>query len=496
MQRLNLPNFASPVRAQLRILPVTLALAITGCFDRADTAHTTTTRGEFQGANLHFSCPDERLHSLVNPMARIWARQAGATVTLSGEKMKPDDGIDLAIIPFEELGEWADSERLYPLPSWLREPGHAFQYTSLHEVYRSEAYAGWGGQSFGLPIAVRDSLIVYRADRFADPAVQADYRKQFNRPLGAPASWEEFVEIAGFFAARDKRTSLPRLAADGARLESQFLRIAACYDRSARAGDGSNPESLAFLFRLDSGKPRINQVPFAEAGRRLADLQKAGCFPSEGPADIAVALNEGQAVMAVAGLDDLMKLDRAQCASGRYDLAPLPGTKATLNRSTGALAPSPVNYVPFFGGGWLGVVRKGCKNPDAAFALLAELAGPARSQEIIAAGGYGPTRDSHLESDRLPLWLGYGFDANRTRRLQDALRANLGKSVRNPAFALRTPDREFLERTLRAELPRVVSGEVAAEAGLTRVAAEWERGQLGVPLSKAMEWRRRAAGLN
>lgn len=497
MQRLNLPICHPRRSAELRSFCGLIVLFLTGCSGASGTSQTARNPGEFQEVHLTFACPDVRLRGLLEPMTRVWTHRTGAVVTIVPDAMNSEDATDLAIIPYHALGEWAERDQLLPIPATMREPGHPFQFSSVLEVYRSETYAGWGSQLLGLPIAVEGSALVYRADRFNEPAVQMDYQRRFGRRLAAPASWEEFANIARFFSDRDGRPSLPRVSGEPAQLELLFLRVASCFDRSMQAGEGfGSPDSIAFFFRLDSGKARVQTAGFVEAARWLRDLQVNKCFPNDGATDAPASLNDGRAVLGIVSLADIMELDREHRRIGRYGFAPIPGSKAAVNPATGALTPTPLNSVPFFTGGHLGVVRRGCKHPGAAFALLAELAGPARSQEIIAAGGYGPTRESHLESDRLPLWLGYGLDPEGTRLLQNVMRANLGKSVRNPAFGLRTPDRDRLYRELNIELIRIVDGSVSPTDGLLRLAAEWDRDRTNTPAARRLEWRRRSAGLN
>jgi ABC-type glycerol-3-phosphate transport system substrate-binding protein len=184
-----------------------------------------------------------------------------------------------------------------------------------------------------------------------------------------------------------------------------------------------------------------------------------------------------------------MNLDADGRRSGKYGLAALPGTSRYWNSATSRFAPVPLNRVPWLAGGWLGVVRTSCKNPEAAFSLLAELTGPARSQEVVAAGGYAPVREALLESDRLLVWLGYGFDDKTTRQLQDIVRLNLGASVRNPVFGLRTPDQTELRKSLQTELVGIANGTTTPEAGLKSANEAWGR-------TLHLDWRRRAAGLN
>jgi ABC-type glycerol-3-phosphate transport system substrate-binding protein len=493
MQRVNWLKVRQCELAQLTLL-FGLMLAV-GCSGAAGQSGEAPPKPR-QGTTLKLACADERLRGLITPLAQVWANQTGAKVTVSASPMQSTDDTDLAIIPFAELGLWADRGDLTPVPAAIREPGNPYQWLDLLLPYRGELFAGWGNQIYGLPLAGEGQVIVYRADRFSDAAIKDDYRKKYNRALGAPATWEEFADIAAFFAERDKKPSLPSLA-DSVRLEDLFFHIAACYDRPVQSGDAlDNPQSLAFHFRLDTGKPRIDGRGFVEAGKWLASLKSRSAVATDGAGDVAAALNNDRAVLAVASLSDLSRLKREQIRSGRFGIAALPGTKGFVRPSTGQLVASPSNMVPYLSGGWLGVVRASCTNKEAAFALLTELTGPVRSQEIIAAGGYGPVRESHLEAERLLIWLGYGFDEQRTRTLQEALRANLGKSVRNPAYGLRTPDEGTLRSSLRKDLAQIASESISPEDGLKQAATAWDADLPGTPREKRLEWRRRAAGLN
>ncbi|MFO0804809.1 MAG: extracellular solute-binding protein [Gemmataceae bacterium] len=439
------------------------------------------------GTTLVLSCPDESLRKVFEPWVRVWAHESGARVTVSAAGMKPGDTVDVAILPAAELGAWAERGELAVLPNALREPGNTYQFSSVLPPFRGEAFIGWGNQLFAAPVASHAPIVVYRADRFADPETRVEYRKRFGRDLAAPVTWEEFADIAAFFAERDKRPSLPPLNASG--LEDLFLRVAACHDRPALAGDGSDTAGLAFAFDLDTGKARLESLGFVQAARWIAGLKSRGCLPAPGDPNTAAELTSGRATLAIATLADLMQLTPEHKRAGRYGLAALPGAGLVVSPTTGKLVNVPCNRIPYLAGGTVGVVRTSCKNPEAAFALLAELTGPARSKELAGAGGFAPVRESILESDRLTAWLGYGFDEARTRTLQEAVRTNIGAPVRNPALGLRTPDEAELHKTLQAALTRILDGTSTPEAGLKSVAEQWNR-------TSRLEWQRRAAGLN
>ena len=483
------------------LLLVAVSLVATGC--RPDTEGPQPATTGQPETSLVVSCPDERLGTLLAPMARVWAARTGAKLDFHTKPMAPGDAADVGIVPFAELGTWADRGELVPVPTGLREPGHPYQWSAVLASYRGEPYAGWGDQVLGLPIAGPGHVIVYRADRLSDQNVGEAFRARFNRALAVPSTWEEFTDVAQFFADKDQRPSLPPLPGDPGAVVDLFSRVAACHDQPAlsdadpgQAATGpTRGDALTFYFRPDNGLPRLDTPAFTAAAGWLSSWGKRAGQAGGSPDPVA-ALLEDRAVLAVLSLSDLSRLRVGGRVADRFGVAPLPGSKQVVNPATGVLMTTRTNYIPFFNGGWVGVVRKGCKKPEAAFDLLAELGGPTRSTELVAAGGFGPLRDSHLEPAQLVAWLGYGFNAERTKALQDALRQYVVKAVRNPTFGLRGPDHAALTAALAAELKQVVGGTVDPKEGMKRVVLAWDAATPGVSAEKRKEWRRRAVGLN
>ena len=454
----------------------------------------------FAGATLTLSCPDAAFTAVVEPLAKAWAARNGAAVSLSAGPLD-EAAADAGIIPAAELGTWAERGDLLPVPAALREPGHPYQWLSVVGAYRGEPFAGWGGQVRGVPLAGGGHVLVYRADRFADARAGEKFRTRFGRALVAPAAWEEFADAAAFFAELDGQPSLPAESD----LADRFFRVATCYDRlalgetGAVAGEGPRTDRLAFQFRLDTAAPRLETPGFLESAKLLHRLK-----PQRGTeVDPVAALAGGKAVMAVLSLADLGRLrvelprhKDAGLSLAKFGIAPLPGSRHTFD-AAGKPVPNAGNYVPHFADGRLGVVRSSCARPDAAFDLLADLGGPARSLELLGTPGLGvgPFRDNHLDRDRLLVWYGYGFDEKGTVALQDALRSFVAKTVRNPTYALRGPDRVPLTSALTDELKKVAAREVSPEEGLKRATAAWEKLDAAMPRDKLREWRRKAVGL-
>jgi hypothetical protein len=466
----------------------------------------------YAGAALRVSCPRPEFAAVLTPLAKAWASRNDANVDVVPDPMAPGDAADIGVIPIAELGTWADRGELAPIPPALRAAGNAYQRQDVIEVYR-ERLAGWGRQTLGVPLAGGAAVIVYRADRLADPQTRAKFSGRFRRPPDRLATWEDFAEWAELLAALDGKPSLPPAPDAPDQLADLLFRVAACYDRPALndiavAKRQSDPkfeeEILSFQHQVATGRPRLDSPGFVAAAGWLARLRAGKCLPDGPPGGQANALARGAASLAVLSLGELSELTRLARQKGavpltHFGVAQLPGTRSYFDL---AGKPTPVagaNYVPYFSGGLLGVVRTRCASPDAAFDLLANLGGPALSQQLVGAPelGVGPFRESHVSPERLLLWLGYGFDDARSRALLSALQQNVRSDVRNPAFELRGPDHAGLTAALAAELRRLARGEEAdAARAMGRANAAWQELDAKVPADKLLAWRRRAAGLD
>jgi multiple sugar transport system substrate-binding protein len=433
------------------------------------------------------------------PAVRSWEDRTGAKVTLTAAPMTPDDATDVGVIPATELGAWADPGRLAPVPPALRNDP-AFQWRDLLPAY-GERFVNWGGDAVALPLTGDSAVLVYRRDRYTEPAVRDALTKRFGAAR-APATWEELAEQALAFADLDKRPSLPPLPTDPARALDLFSRAAACFDRKAlsdaETGTASDPEALAFHYSATTGAPRVTAPGFRTAALMFARLSAGKALPPGDAADQVAALAEGRATFALLNLEEVARLPKEGAApAARFGLAPVPGAATYFDQRQQKTVTGAPNAVPYFAGARLAVVRARCASHAAAFELLAELAGPARSAEFVATPGLnaGPTRGAHLERDRLAVWLPYGFEAERTRQLQDALRAFAGVAVRNPTLALRGPDRAAVVGAVGPALKSLAAG-ASADAALAEAEKAWLAADARFPADDLRRWRGRAAGKN
>ena len=469
---------------------ITLAAA-PGC-GGDPTQKTTAKAAPFAEVSLTIRCSDEPFRAALTQAARSWATRTGATVTLAAGPMAVGDDTDIGVVPVAELGSWAERGDLVPLPAIFRTPDNTFQWTGLLPAYR-EQLIEWGGQARALPLAGEGVVIVYRADRLTEANLVAALRKRGLEKPAAPATWEEFAGLAAAFAEVDGKPSLPAMS--GEELADLFFRVAACYDRLplndvSISKLGGVTGLVSFQHDVRTGDARLDAPGFGAAADWLAGLAANKCFATDPTADLA----SGKAMLGVVSLAQLAKLrSESGAIPARYGIAALPGTRSHTDPETGKLVPNPgANYVPYFSGGRLGVVRSRCSNSAAAFDLLAELGGPTRSQELLSNPtlGAGPFRSAHLDQDRLLIWLGYGLDETRSKALQAALQQNVRTDVRNAVQTLRRPDRKELTDDApnwRRSRPRG-AGQRRAEATPRRVGSHRQEDAAGRQIAGRNSW--------
>jgi multiple sugar transport system substrate-binding protein len=491
-----------PASVFLVISGIIGTILISGCGD--DSRYSSQPSNAFTGVSLKLHCPDKGFAEVISPTARSWADRTGAKIAIKIEPMSLGDDADIGIIDASELGIWAVRDALTQVPVGLRSPDHPFQWMGLLPAYREQLIV-WGGQAQAIPLSGDGFLILYRSDRLKETKFIDEFHKQYARNPVAPTTWDEFAAIAGIFASIDGKPSLPPLS--NSELASLFFRIAACHDRrlqieSPNARVSGGLDALSFQFNLTNGKPRLNAPSFLAAANWIADLAAKKCLPppvAEGTSDPTSALARNQASIAVVSLAQLARMPRENgMIPERFGIAALPGTRTTYDPEKQRLVSLPhSNYIPYFTGGRLGVVRTRCQNPDAAFDLLAEMGGPTRSVEIVSSSesGTGPFRIAHLDHDRLQVWYGYGFDSVRSDQLRNVLLQYIHLEAKNPTFGLRGPDQSELSAAGARAIGKIASG-TPPKTGLKQLLDDWEQIDLKTPQDNRIKWRKLEAGLN
>ena len=460
----------------------------------------------FAGVALTVTCPADNpaFADEFRNLAANWAAENGATVNITTDAPENGTGVDAVVVPTVDVGQYAAFGKAASLSPAIRRGGPPAEWDRVLPLYRKEL-AGWGGAEVGLPLAGDGYVLVYRADLLTDPVHLKGVADRSPVTELPPRSWEDVAVAAAYFADATGKPSLPPWPTDNGPLLTRFHQIAACYDRSASSRgqvDAKGPDrdtaALSFHFDLDTGRPRLTTPGFIAA---LDWLARSNQYRPPTPGDPVDALTSGSAVMAVLSLRDLARLPRdggpVGPVSAKFGLAPLPGTEEAFGpdgrkvRATGL-----VNYVPYLGsGGLVGIVLADGKNQAAAWDLLGTAAGPSGSRALMTdpTAGVGPFRTEHVYEPSC--WLGYGFDADRTRMLTDAMQRYVGVEVSNPALAVRTPGQAELMAALGTQVRAAATGERPPAEALRQAEAEWGKLTAGVPAAELRTWRRNAAGV-
>jgi multiple sugar transport system substrate-binding protein len=452
-----------------RTFPAALALLavlgwLTGCKGKP-----VPTLRAFEGVRLRVACPAGPVASIVATAGQVWSRQSGAGV----EVIAPDAGrADLRVIAPAELAHEAAAGRVRPVPAEFLQPENRYAWLDLLPVYRNKLLT-WAGKVYALPLCGDATLCYYRDDWLRDPARQADFEAKYGRRPAPPATWDEYADLAEFFAGQSADGAAPADSAED--LDREFYsRAASLARRAAREDDPKPPpddELFSFHYDLATGAPRIDRPGFAEA---LRQMQRLGA--ARRPAG---AFRDGRAGVCLAGTACLGCFQQdGSPVRGRFAVCRVPGSRRVYNFQTGELVPlTEVNHVPYLGaGGWLGAVPTNAAQPDAAFAFLAELSGPQMSAETVlgASCSGGAFRSQHLAL--MSRANAFELDSRRTQTLVEALRATLAPPISNPVVRLRTPDdAEHFRAMADAIRAALANPDRDPQAILDEVAQRWRQ---------------------
>jgi ABC-type glycerol-3-phosphate transport system substrate-binding protein len=439
---------------------------------------------------LRVACPGEPVAAMVRSHARTWASWQLAHVEVRSydprRGPKKMDEADVWVIRPAELPHWAAAGRLLPAPASLRATDSGYEWLGLLPVYREQLLL-WDRKTYAVPLLGEAPLCCYRADLFADEKRNDAYRTflgkrgRFARELRAPASWEEFADIAEFFQkhppAGKAAPSLPALPADDGALDRLFYTVAAPFARRAvREEENVAPDEVfSFHYDLKDGTPRISTPGFVAALELLRRLQ--ACRPAEPAAVPAKAFAAGQAVLCLTDAPALVEFQNSPAVRDRFGVCPVPGAEYyyPFRGAEKVRSKEESNRVPYLGGaGWLAVVPRTAKHPEAAWSLLANLSGPAVSMQaaLEPRWGGGPIRMEQLGRES---WGAFELDKQRSAALKEALGRTLQQhGLKNPVLCLRTPDQAAHRAALVAELRRALAGKVDEKEALKRVAKRWE----------------------
>jgi multiple sugar transport system substrate-binding protein len=447
----------------------------------------------YRGMLLRVACPQPRQKTpakseeptpddpaaVVRAYTKAWEARHGATVQVESYEAQqgPPPGADIWVLAPSELPQWAAPDQLTPVPAALSARDAPYNWSDMLPVWRE--LLTWDQQRYGMPLLGEALVCCYRSDWFDSADNQRAFRGRFNRKLAPPATWQEFVEIAESFQDQLHAPSLPPLPADDGALDRTFYAVAAPYARRAVPTDeelrpGRVDEVFSFHYDLKTGLPRIATGGFRHALELLQRMQKCRLAGAESVPERAFA--EGKAVLCLTNAAWLPFFQKDQNLRDKVGICRVPGAERYYPFDDGpARSVAEPNRVPYLGGtGWLAAVPKDAAHPQAAFAMLAELTGPAESMQISLKPiwGGGPIRDAQLRRER---WDSYDLDGPQTAKLREALQEELRhRALKNPVVCLRIPEEGTHRTVLDAALRKALETGTEPRTVLREVATRWQ----------------------
>jgi multiple sugar transport system substrate-binding protein len=439
----------------------------------------------YEGVVVRVACPDQATATLVRKHASAWSGRAGGQVEVVRYDAEngPDKGppADAWVLAPAAMPRGVAAGQLLPLPAEFTASNGPLEWSKLLPEYRDKLLL-WDRIPYALPLLGESPLCFYRPDWFQVESNQAAFQKEFGRKLAPPVTWEEFAEIAQFFNGRKDDgpggPSLPPLPERDDDLDREFFAVAVPAARPALREDDPKPtpevEAFSFHYDLQTLQPRVATPGFVHALgllRRLQDYRPAGTA-----AEPAQAFAKGQAVLCLADASWIERFQKGPGA-GKFGICRLPGSGTVFPYNGGQ--PQTVaggNFVPYLGaGGAVAVVPRSAEHPEAAFALLAELAGPTVSRSIVIEprSGGGAFRRDHLE--KVEGWYSFQLGQGQTLSLVETLRQTLlHAGIKNPVLRLRIPDERPHQRALLAEVRRALLEGADPAQALDAAAKRWQ----------------------
>lgn len=435
----------------------------------------------FKGVELTVAGPAGQVEC-IKQWTGEWEKQTGGKVNLNAIPFSDIDAkvlaatgtgtflADVYYIGSQTAGQLMASDRVLEVPANLRGRLGLDQIPDLYNKYQ----LSWNGKLYGIPWDGDMLMLNYRKDLLSDPKYQEAFKTQFGYDLAAPESWKQYADIAQFFTGKDWDNGKP-----GYGLVELPMRKNHAWNGflSRAAGYAKLPDDPAFFFDPTTMKPRINNPGFVKA---LEDWKTAMQW---GPPDMqsydwaanAQAFVGGRAALDIQWGDiGPMSVDpNTSVVQDKVGFAVTPGSTSVWNTKTEKWESSAEpNKAPFAGfGGWIYVVPKLTKHPDAALDLATFLGSPEVRLKAVTTPGCGVNPDSLAQLDP-SIWVAAGFSEDAAQNYTQAIKDSLSNP--NVVFDLRIPGIFDYKDALEIAVTKALAGEATPQAALDTAAQQWD----------------------
>jgi len=448
-------------------------------------------QGEFKGVELSFmGLNNQNLHNvLFRGFLKPWEAYTGAKINwidLAQADYNPrlqqsiaTGTVDFDIVemgaPFE--GDVCGKGLASVMPDWVKKSIEMDDYVG----YLKAPVGTWEGKTYRISIDGDCHNFNYRTDVFADAELAKAWKAAGKTgEWGPPKTWQQVNEITKFLKGKKFKGQDVYGYLDPTKGWGGF----AFYYLGTRASAyAKHPNDKAWLFDIDTMKPRVNNPAWVRAIQDVVD-----CLPFE-PAD---QLNADPGTTAfqqfLAGTGSMLawwgdvgsmaKTSDSSVVGDVIGFSIIPGSDDVYNSKTGKfeVLPSGPNFAPnmaYIGWGIYVMARVDAdsKKQKAAWSAAAHLGGKDISLWCSAyPSGFQPYRNSHFNVDE---WVGAGYD----RAYISSYLKSEADSYNHPNAAIepRIPGIFQYYSVAEDELAKIYAGKVAVQAGADAIAAAWEK---------------------
>ncbi|GLS24283.1 sugar ABC transporter substrate-binding protein [Labrys miyagiensis] len=446
-------------------------------------------RGEFTGVELSFmGLNSQNVHNVVfRGLLKPWETYTGAKITWIDLIQADYDthlqqGIAAGMLDFDMAemgapfeGDVCGNGLASEMPDWVRTQVDMDDYVN----YLKGPVGTWDGKRYRVSIDGDCHTFSYRTDVFSDPDLAAAWKAAGGEGAwGRPRTWQRVQAATKFLKGKKVGGKDVFGYLDPAKGAGGF----GFYFLASRAtAYAKHPDDKAWLFDVDTMKPRVNNPAFVRAIQDVIDA-----LPSE-PADQINADPDTTAFQQfVMGTGSMLSWWGDVGPSARtapsvvgnvvsFDI--LPGSDDVYNSKTKMwerLAGGP-NFAPnmaFLGWGVyvMASVDSDDKKKKAAWSAAAHLGGKDISLwTSVYPTGLQPYRNSHFN---IPEWVAAGYSEAFITSYLDANKNSYNHP--NAAIEPRIPGIFRYYSAAEDGLARIYAGQSDAQTGADAIAAAWE----------------------
>ncbi|HWL69352.1 MAG TPA: ABC transporter substrate-binding protein [Geminicoccus sp.] len=447
--------------------------------------------GEFAGVELTFmGLNNQNLHNLLfRGFLKPWETYTGAKITwidLAQADYNPrlqqaiaTGTVDFDILemgaPFE--GDVCGKGLASEMPDWVKAQIDMDDYVD----YLKAPVGTWDGKTYRISIDGDCHNFNYRTDYFSDPELAEAWKAEGHEgEWGVPRTWQQVQAVTKFLkgkqvAGQDAYGYLDPLKPWGG-FGFYFL-------ASRATAYAKHPDDKAWLFDVDTMKPRINNPAWVRAIQDVLDV-----LPDQ-PADQLNAdpnttgfqqflFGTGSMLSWWGDIGSNARTSDSSVIGETIGFDILPGSDDVYNSKTGqwdklADGPSFAPNMAYIGWGIYVMARVDgdAKKHKAAWSAAAHLGGKDLSLWTSAyPSGFQPYRKSHFN---IAEWTEAGYD----EAFISGYLASQSNSYNHPNAAIepRIPGIFQYYSVAEDELAKVFAGQVDAQTGADNIAAAWEK---------------------